>query len=169
MNGIDIALLLPLIWAAYNGFRKGFIIEIATLIGLAAGIYAGLKFSNYASELLVDHVQSKLLPLISFGVTFLCVVILVFVLGKMLEKVVNLIALKLVNKVLGALFGMLKTLIIVSILLLIFDHFDKQFKFVPADLKKESLLYEPMVNTSQTLLPSLQQINLPDTGLNSEE
>ena len=100
MNTIDIIILIPLLWAAYSGFKKGLIIEIATLLALAGGIYAGVHFSNYASGYLVEKIDSKMLPLASFGATFLVVVILIFALGKLLEKVVNMVALKLVNKVL---------------------------------------------------------------------
>lgn len=169
MNTIDIIIFIPLIWAAYSGFKKGFIIEVATLVALAAGIYAGVHFSNYAAEHLASHIESKLLPLASFGVTFLIVVILIFSVGKLLEKVVNMVALKLVNKALGAVFGMLKAFVIMSVLLLIFDNLNQQFQFVSDETTHESLLYEPTVNSTQQLLPTIKQIDLPEAVLDDKE
>lgn len=159
MNTIDIIILIPMVWAAYSGFKKGFIIELTTLIALAGGVYAGMHFSNYASELLSDKMGSRFLPLASFGVTFLVVVILIFAIGKLLEKVVNMVALKLVNKVLGSVFSMLKAFLIISVLLMIFDNINQQFKFVSEETTSTSLLYKPTVETTQKLLPNLNQID----------
>lgn len=157
MNAIDLIILIPLLWAAYIGFKKGLVIEVATLLALAGGIYAGLHFSNYASELLSTKIEAKLLPIVSFAVTFLVVVILIFMLGRLLEKAVNLVALKLVNKVLGAIFGMLKAFVIVSVLLLIFDHINNQYQLLEQKTTAGSVLYRPTVETTQNLLPNLKQ------------
>ena len=46
MNYLDIIIIIPLIWGAYKGFRKGFIIEIASLIALILGIWGGINFSS---------------------------------------------------------------------------------------------------------------------------
>lgn len=158
MNTIDIIILIPLIWAAYNGFKKGLIIEVATLVALAGGIYAGMHFSNYAADYLSNKIDSKFLNLASFGLTFLVVVIFIVALGKFLEKIVNMVALKLVNKVLGAVFGVIKTYIIISVLLLIFSNINQLFHFVSNTTTSESLLYTSTVETTEKLLPSLKQI-----------
>ena len=160
MNTIDIIIFIPLIWAAYSGFKKGFIIEVATLIALAVGIYAGVHFSNYAAEYLGNHIESKLLPLASFGATFIVVVILIFSAGKLLEKVVNMVALKLVNKVLGAIFGMLKAFVIMSVLLLIFESLNQQFHLVSEKTTQDSMLYDQTVSLIQKILPSMKQYNV---------
>jgi len=38
MNYFDIMIAIPLIWGIYKGFKKGFIIEIASFIALGLGI-----------------------------------------------------------------------------------------------------------------------------------
>ena len=52
MNIIDIILILPIIWFAYAGFKRGLIIELASLVALILGIYAALYFSFYAENFL---------------------------------------------------------------------------------------------------------------------
>ena len=47
MNYIDIILAIPLVWAVYRGFTKGFIIEIASLIAMVLGVYGAIHFSYF--------------------------------------------------------------------------------------------------------------------------
>jgi len=52
MNYLDIILVLPLIIGAWRGFKKGFIIELFTLLALLVGLYAGIHFSDFVAGLL---------------------------------------------------------------------------------------------------------------------
>lgn len=40
MNLLDLFMLIPVVWLCIRGFSKGFIIELASLIGLVLGILA---------------------------------------------------------------------------------------------------------------------------------
>ncbi len=40
MNLLDLLLLIPVVWLCIRGFSKGFIIELASLIGMVLGILA---------------------------------------------------------------------------------------------------------------------------------
>ena len=73
MNYIDIILAIPLLWAIYMGFTKGFIIEITSLIALFLGVYGAIHFSYYISDSM--KLSSAYSPLISFAITFLIIVI----------------------------------------------------------------------------------------------
>lgn len=44
MNFLDLIIILPLIYAAYKGFKHGFIIELFTLLAIIVGIYVGIHF-----------------------------------------------------------------------------------------------------------------------------
>jgi membrane protein required for colicin V production len=46
MNVIDIILIIPILWFGYQGFTKGMVISMATLLALGIGIWAGLQFSD---------------------------------------------------------------------------------------------------------------------------
>ena len=172
MNYLDIIFIVPLIWAAYRGFKKGLIIEVSTLIAFGLGVWGGIHFSDFIANLITDSVESKYVPLVSFGVTFILIVAAVFVLGKMLEKVINLVQLKLVNKVSGAAFGVAKVVLIISVILVIVNSYDQKAGIVPSDLKESSLLYQPFSDVSLKVIPALQNsqlfnestvITVPDT------
>ena len=119
MNYFDIIIIIPLIWGAYKGFKKGFIIEIASFIALGLGVWGGIKFSAISAKYLSEafDISEKIMPLISFAVTFILIVIVVFMLAKMLQKIISMIALGFINKAAGSLFGMLKFGLIMSVII----------------------------------------------------
>ena len=160
MNYLDIIFIVPLIWAGFRGFKKGLIIEVSTLLAFGLGIWGGIHFSNFIAELLSDSIESKYVPLVSFSITFILIVATVFVLGRMIEKAVNLVQLKLVNKVTGAAFGVAKIVLVMSVLLVIVNSFDQKANIVPKDLKENSLLYQPLSDVSLKVIPALKNSEL---------
>ena len=111
INYFDLAVLVPLLFGMYKGFTKGLILSIATLVGLILGVWSGVKFSHITSELLFDKFQIDI-PLLAFAVTFLGVLILMYFVGKLLSKFIDILALGLFNKIGGALFSAFKTILI---------------------------------------------------------
>ena len=146
MSQIDIILIIPLLWGAVMGFKKGLVLELASLVGLILGIYGAIKFSDYTAEKLTQYVDitQEWLGLISFLVTFIGIVFGVFLLAKILNKALKLVALGTVNRILGLLFGTIKFALIVSIGLYFFENMNRKFECVEKDFAKESLLYEPI-------------------------
>ena len=59
MNYLDIVLALFLVYGAYNGFKKGLIIEIATLIALCLGIYGSILFSDQTAVYLQQEFEIR--------------------------------------------------------------------------------------------------------------
>lgn len=162
MNFVDVLIVIPLIIGGWRGFKRGFVIEIFTLLALLVGIYAGIHLSDAVASWLneVFSVNSEYLPVIAFLVTFLGVGALVYFAGVMLEKVINMVALKLVNKLAGMFFGIVKFLFFVSVAIVILEAFDEKSSFIPEDKKKGSLLYEPVKETSLTTIPALRYSDL---------
>ncbi|NOQ72726.1 MAG: CvpA family protein [Crocinitomix sp.] len=159
---MDILLLIPIIIGAWRGFKKGFVIEIFTLLALLVGIYAGIHFSDYMATILRDSVgiESEYLPAIAFTITFLLVGAMVYFLGKLIEKGLKIVALGMVNKIAGLFFGVVKMVFFLSAALVILESYDEKGKFIPANLKTDSLLYEPIKKTSLTAIPALKYSDL---------
>ena len=153
MNYLDILLLLPLLYGAYKGFSRGFVIEVATLLGLILGVYVAIKFSDYTENILRDFldISSKYLSYIALSVTFLLVVVAIYLLGKMLTKLVDIVSLGLVNKLLGTVLGIAKSFVILCIILVIADALDDKFQFMNKEVKENSLFYNPFLNFAQQM------------------
>ncbi len=146
MNYIDLILLIFLLWSAYRGFRNGLIIEVASLAALILGIFGAIKFSYMTSDFLVEKFEmtTQYLPLISFAITFVIIVVVVHLLAKALDKLVKAVALGFINRILGVLFGVIKTAFILSIILVILNTIDRKTHFLPEEKIEESLLYNPI-------------------------
>ena len=157
MNTIDLVFAVVLLWSAYRGFSKGFIVQLATLAALLLGILGAVMFSDYTSSLIIKNfeVSGNYLPIISFAVTFIVIVIAVHLLAKMLNKLIDAIALGVVNRLLGVLFSVLKIAFIVSIILVLVNKVDNKYNFIPNETKEKSLLYMPLSNFAPMIFPYL--------------
>lgn len=159
MNWIDIVIGVPFIWAAYQGFKKGFVLEIFSLLALFSGIYGAVHFSDFIAEWLRNHfeMKDKYLPALSFTITFVGVIIAVHFIGKAIEKVVNLAAMKLVNKLAGLLFSILKVGLIMSIILNLLLPMNREAKSIPAEVINNSLLLPTVQAFAPTLIPAVKE------------
>lgn len=157
MNTIDLVFAILLLWSAYRGFTKGFIVQLATLAALLLGILGAVLFSDLTSDLIIKkfEVSGQYLPVLSFAVTFIVIVIAVHLLAKMLNKLIDAIALGIVNRLLGVSFSLLKTAFIVSIILVLINKADNKFNFIPDKTKDNSLLYKPLSNFAPMIFPYL--------------
>lgn len=160
MSYIDIAIIIPLIWGFYRGFVKGLIIQVASLISLILGIYIGVQFSDIASSLLEDNftMDKQYLGIISFVITFIVVVVGIHFIAKLLEKIVNMVAMGIFNKLLGSLMGAAKYGLIISVLLVIINSIDSRFNIVSESEKRKSVLYEPMLQIVPAIIPGIKSL-----------
>lgn len=148
MNALDFILLIPLLFMAYRGFSKGLIISLATLVALILGIWAGIRFNGVAAGFVgqIIHTDARFLPAITFAVIFILIVVIIHLFGKMLEKLVDLVALGWVNKLLGGLFGIIKAALLLSVLLYLIAAFDRHEKLIKPSVKEKSFLYKPVAS-----------------------
>lgn len=162
MNYFDIIFVIPLLWGAYKGFSKGFVLEIASLVALGLGVWGGLKFSYLSADYLskLFDISEKLMPLISFSVVFIIIVIGVFLLAKLLQSVLKKAALGLVNRLLGLVFGVLKFAFILSIILNLITVFNNEVEFITPEKKEASLLYQPIEKVAQLLIPGIKDLKI---------
>ncbi len=162
MNYLDFLLLIPILIGAWKGFKKGFIVEIFTLLALFAGIYGAIHFTDYMTEILKDQfsMTSEYLPIISFTVTFLLVGAMVYFLGKLLEKAVSMVALSTLNKFAGLLFGALKMGIVSCTAVVVLESIDEKNNMISEELKTSSMLYGPMRDFSLNSIPALKESSL---------
>ncbi|NQU52447.1 MAG: CvpA family protein [Bacteroidetes bacterium] len=155
MNYIDIVLGILLVLSAIGGFRKGLVVELASLAALILGIWGAVEFSYVTSEFLVENFDWKWdhLNIVSFIVTFVVIVILVHIVGSTVNKLVETVMLGFVNKLAGLVFGILRAALILSIILVVFDKIDEDMEILSSETKAESRMYEPIRNLAPTIFP----------------
>jgi membrane protein required for colicin V production len=159
MNYIDIILCIPIIWGLYKGFTKGLIVEAATFIAFGLGVWGGIHFSDMIALKLKEtfNWDSPYLPIVSFALTFLVIVILIYFIAKLIQKMVEGMALGAFNKIGGAIFGALKFGMVMSVLIFVIDAMEESYPMISFKTKEESLLYKPVGMIAPTLVPALNK------------
>ncbi|NEN24778.1 CvpA family protein [Cryomorpha ignava] len=154
---LDLIIAIPILWGMYRGFKRGLIIELCTLMALVLGIYGAAAFGDMAGEYLQAEFNTdpRMSLVLAFSIVFILIVIVVFIFGKVLEGVIKMVALGLVNKLFGLLFGALKFALIVSGLFFILNGFPLTDKLISPKWKQESLLYKPISSIAPKLFPIL--------------
>ncbi|MEX2595559.1 MAG: CvpA family protein [Salibacteraceae bacterium] len=156
-NHWDIILFLPLLYAAWKGFRKGLIVELASILALIAGLYIAANFSEFTAQKLGEFLNwnGAWVGYASFLITFIAVVFGIYALAKVVEKAVNMAALKFVNKLTGLFFGVLKIALILSIIINLIGYIDQHIPVLSKSEPEKSLLFEPVKNLAPTVIPVL--------------
>lgn len=164
MNYIDIILCIPLVWGLYKGFTKGLIIEAASLLAFGLGVWGGIHFSDFSANKISEwfNWESPYLPIVSFAITFLIIVIVVYFFAKLIQRMVEGMALGAINKIGGALFGSLKFALVMSVVIFILNAVEKSYPVVSFEAKNESLLYEPIGKIAPLLIPTLKDSKIAE-------
>ena len=171
MNTVDIILSLVLLYGLVRGFFRGLLAELASLVGIVAGIYGAVHFSHFLGDFLSRHVawEPQYINLISFAITFIIIVFLVSLAGKMLTKIAAFAALGIVNKLLGGVFGLLKSAFVASVIIMFFKATNERIEIVEDRTLQESILYDPVEGIAPVILPSIiKQVKERDL-LNDDE
>lgn len=121
MNWLDILIVVSLIGFTGAAYSAGLIREIVTLTAVIAGIViAGTLADDLASDVLIFIDNDSAAEAVSFLVLFGAVYIFGQIAAYMLKKGASLLMLGLWDKLGGAVFGLIKGLFIVQVLLLVF-------------------------------------------------
>jgi membrane protein required for colicin V production len=141
MELIDIVLVVVLVVGVFKGFRNGFFLELASLISIMLGIYLAIRFSFITKSYLEKEVSwdAKSIQVAAFAITFILVIIVVSSLAKVFTSVANFASLGFLNNFLGAFLGLLRTILVVSILLNLLQKVNFENCFLSKKTKENPL------------------------------
>jgi membrane protein required for colicin V production len=155
MNYIDIIILIALALGMIGGFINGLVKEVASLAALILGIWGAIRFSSFTAAKLYDYfdMTGKYVGIISFVLTFIIIVIIIHFIGILVDKLVNAVALGFVNRLLGIAFGLFKSVLIMSVILVVLNAIDARRPFLPKERIEQSMLYNPISDIAPALFP----------------
>lgn len=165
---LDLIIIIPLLLWARQGYNKGLIVSVASFAALILGLYFAFFFSDYTAGKLTEHftIDKEYLAVISFVVTFVVVVIAVVLVGNIAQKFIDVLMLGFLNKAAGAIFGVLKGALYLSILVFVINFIDPGQNVIKPKYREGSILYKPIEKFAPMLYSSLNldnlNIKLPD-------
>ncbi|CAL2106563.1 membrane protein required for colicin V production [Tenacibaculum sp. 190524A02b] len=157
MGTFDIIIAALLLFGFVRGLMKGLFVEVASLVALVAGVYGAIHFSYFIGDWLKNSVSwdEKYISLAAFAGTFVVIIIVIALLGKVLTKIADFASLGVLNKILGGVFGALKIGLILSVLFIFFGKMNNTIPFVSQESLDESILYKPVKKIAPTIFPSI--------------
>lgn len=154
MSIIDLVIGLILVWAVYNGWRQGLVLQLCSLAGIVAGAWLGIRFAEQVGELL--HLDEQFATAGGFLVIFVVVIITVAILGRLLRKVFHFAGFGIPDRVLGLVVSVGKTLLVLCLLVSAFASVNKNEALIDEQTLAHSVCYRPMINLADSLFPFLE-------------
>lgn len=141
MKLIDFIVLIPLIYGAYEGYKRGFVLTMVGSLALVLGVIGGFKLMQLGIDMLQEYFPHipKILPFLSFAIIFILIVIGVYFIGVIIKKGLNFtIFAGTLDNVIGALVCVCQWAFITSIILWLC----KQGQIIPAKYINEAPVYQ---------------------------
>ena len=106
---------------------------------------------------LENHVSwnPKVIQILAFTLTFILVVVCVSALAKVFTTIANFAHLGLFNKLLGGFFGILRTVLVISISLNLFQKLNAHITLVEKETLDKSIFYNPIQKVSKIIYPPI--------------
>ncbi|WP_394760097.1 CvpA family protein [Flavobacterium sp.] len=159
MSFLDIILAALLVYSLYKGIKNGLFVELASLISLFLGVFIAIKFSYLIKSALEDAVswQPKYIEVTAFALTFFLAVVGIHLLAKFFTGIADFAYLGWLNKLGGAFFSVLKTILALSIIFNIFQKINVNNLIVKQETLNSSLFYNPIQEVSKFIYPTLEE------------
>jgi membrane protein required for colicin V production len=124
MNPFDILIIVILGYSLVRGLFRGLVKELSSIVGVLGGFYAAYTYYNVLAGLLSRLIHDiSYLNILSFLIIFCGVLIIVGVLGVIIKYLLNIAFLGWIDRIGGVVFGVLKGILIVSILFITLTAF----------------------------------------------
>lgn len=159
MSFFDIIVAALLAFSLYKGIKNGLFVEVASFISLLLGIYLAIKFSSLMTGIISKHVSWKPtnIQITAFVLTFILVVIAVYFLAKILTGIADFAMLGWMNKLGGGFFRVLKTILILSIFIALFEKINFNNTFAKKETLDNYIFYNPVKKVAAFVYPSIEK------------
>ena len=156
MNIFDIIVYLSLAWAVFNGWGRGFLLQMLSLLAVVAALFFATQYGSELERILGIDIGVQ--GVVGFIVIFVAAMILIAVSGYVLRAVFRFAGLGAIDVLLGILFSVAKVALIVSVLFSWFDNANKSYEWASRECVAESRWYEPVKGITDKLTPYFEEL-----------
>ena len=157
MVGLDLVIVVFCAFLVAKGIWKGFVKEIAGIVAVIGGVAVSFLFHTQVQPYISAFVGEKYIQLVSYVVIFLGFYLIVMMLGKLLDKILRSIMLGGINRVLGALFGLIKACFWLTLLTFAYTKIHLGIGFSHPVWVTDSICYPfllDFVSVGESLIPA---------------
>lgn len=156
MNIFDIIVYLSLAWAVFNGWRRGFLMQMLSLLAVVAALFLATQYGAELEQMFGIDVGVE--GVVGFIIIFLVSMILIALFGYLLRAVFRFAGLGMADMLLGVLFSVAKIALVVSVLFSWFDTANKNYEWADRQTVEQSRWYEPVKGITLKLTPYFEEL-----------
>ncbi len=106
MNWLDIVIIVVIAISVFGGLKNGLIKAVLSLAGLIVGVVLAGRYYTPISEQLTFIPQDNIARIVAFAIILIGVMVIAGVLANLLKRAVSAVMLGWVNRIGGAVFGL---------------------------------------------------------------
>lgn len=158
MHWFDLGIMILAIIAILYGYVSGLIMQLALLVGLILGAVFSGMVAEKVNPFLIDYVnmQPHVAGPSSYVVAFILIMIAVFALAQMIEKVLKTIKLNVLNRLAGAVFSLVSLMVVLSIGLNLLIEFDRDSRILSEQTRVEAYSFLVLKEVAPSVVPYLR-------------
>ena len=156
MNVFDIIVYLALAWAVFNGWRRGFLLQMMSLVAVIAALCFAAQYGSELERILAINVGVE--GVVGFIIIFVGALIITAIGGYVLRAVFRFAGLGVADILLGILFSVAKLGLIVSVLFSWFASVNKNYDWVSKQTVEESRWFKPISEVTDKLTPYFNEL-----------
>lgn len=119
VNWLDVVLVLLIAFSIWRSFAKGLTREVIGLLSVVVGVFAGTWLYSAAGAYIEPHVSSRSTAnFCGFVIVFVGVMLLGSLIGFTLSKMLSVTGLSFFDRLLGAVFGILRGVLMAAALVM---------------------------------------------------
>jgi membrane protein required for colicin V production len=149
MNPFDIFVIIVICYSIIRGLFRGLVKEVSSIMGVLGGFYAAYSYYPIVAKLIAGLVKDhSYLNILSFLIIFCAILIIISIIGVVIKYLLNVAFLGWVDRLCGVFFGLVKGILIVTVLFIILTT------FLPrgAPLIKQSILAPHVIWISEKMV-----------------
>lgn len=151
MNILDLIICLVLLVALFNGWRKGFILQLCSLVAVVAAIVLASRYGAEAGAFLKHDAQYA--EPAGFVVVLLVAMLVITLAARLVRKIFRFAGFGLVDILLGVTVAAAKYLLLLSLAFAAFEKINVNYTLLSKEKIEASKGYEPVRNLSRQILP----------------
>lgn len=158
MNYLDVAIIVPVFIYTIKGFSNGLVKEITGLLAIIIGLYIAINFSIFLeprveSVFAIQEEYKPLVPILAFTLIFVFMLIIIKLIGYVIDRIAGILALGIISKIFGGLFGAAKTIVLISFILLL----ENKINILPQNTKSNSVLLPYTQRVTEIIIPEINK------------
>lgn len=160
MGITDIILLACYIPAVIRGLVKGFIGQAVALFSILLGVWLAIRFSARASAWLSAYITWKpeLLRAATFVIIVILTILVCYLIGMLLTKIIKISTLGWLNRLLGVALGIIVTTLILMVVVTAVDAFNAHWGLISPVALDGSPIWCSLREGASSIFPSIKQL-----------